>query len=72
MACSTLGYNENIQYQCQTHKSNAKPLRKAIIAIYYEVKVGEWITTRTGVYAIAYKDVYYPHSIQYNDVANIE
>ena len=29
MACSSLGYNENIQYQCQTHKSNTKPLRKS-------------------------------------------
>ena len=28
MACSTLGYNEKIQYECQTHKSNIKPLRK--------------------------------------------
>ena len=49
MLCSTLGYNEKIQINTRLIKVIQSLYEKAISAIYYEGKVGEWFTTRTGV-----------------------
>ena len=49
MLFSTLGYNENININARLIKVIQSLYEKAISAIYYEGKVGEWLTTRTGV-----------------------
>ena len=45
MACSTMGYNINDRLI----KVIQNLYEKAMSAIYYEGKVGEWFTTRIGV-----------------------